>query len=144
MRNYTWSKTHNLIFIDNPVGTGFSFTDSDAGYAKNEIDVGRNLHEAMQQLYELFDWSSSSGFWITGESYAGKYVPALAYQIYKSKNARVEIPLKGVAIGNFSLFYLFYIQKKSICNIYINRQWTFGPHSSIEIWRLSLSAGTYR
>ncbi|XP_023293517.2 venom serine carboxypeptidase [Lucilia cuprina] len=102
-RNYTWSKTHNLIFIDNPVGTGFSFTDSDDGYARNEKDVGHNLHEAMQQLYELFEWSDTSDFWITGESYAGKYVPALAYHIHKvqsSVDTRVKIPLKGMAIGN--------------------------------------------
>jgi len=102
-RNYTWSKTHNLIYIDNPVGTGFSFTDQDAGYAKNEKDVGRNLHEAVMQLYELFEWRNSSGFWVTGESYAGKYVPALAYHIHKVQNAietRTYVPLKGVAIGN--------------------------------------------
>ncbi|XP_001986935.2 venom serine carboxypeptidase [Drosophila grimshawi] len=100
-RNYTWSRTHNLIYIDNPVGTGFSFTDHDEGYARNEQDVGRNLHEAVMQLYELFGWSSS--FWVTGESYAGKYVPALAYHIHKVQNsieARVHVPLKGVAIGN--------------------------------------------
>lgn len=102
-RNYTWSRTHNLIFIDNPVGTGFSFTESDKGYAKNEKDVGHNLHEAMQQLYELFQWSPDTGFWVTGESYAGKYVPALAYHIHKVQNSvdtRVHIPLRGMAIGN--------------------------------------------
>lgn len=103
LRNYTWSRTHNLIYIDNPVGTGFSFTDSDAGYAKNEKDVARNLHEAMQQLYQLFGWGDDQGFWITGESYAGKYVPALAYHIHAVQNSIdtiVHIPLKGVAIGN--------------------------------------------
>ncbi|XP_053965191.1 venom serine carboxypeptidase [Anastrepha ludens] len=102
-RNYTWSRTHNLIYIDNPVGTGFSFTGSDEGYARNEKDVGRNLHEAVMQLYELFGWNNSSGFWITGESYAGKYVPALAYHIHLMQNAvdtRVYIPLNGLAIGN--------------------------------------------
>ncbi|XP_030373819.1 venom serine carboxypeptidase [Scaptodrosophila lebanonensis] len=102
-RKYSWSTTHNLIYIDNPVGTGFSFTDQDAGYARNERDVGRNLHEAVMQLYELFQWSNSTGFWVTGESYAGKYVPALAYHIHKVQSAieqRVYIPLKGMAIGN--------------------------------------------
>ncbi|XP_037948560.1 venom serine carboxypeptidase-like [Teleopsis dalmanni] len=103
LRNYTWSRTHNLIFIDNPVGTGFSFTDHEEGYAKNEKDVGRNLHEAVQQLYEIFNWKTTNGFWVTGESYAGKYVPALAYHISKVQNSidtRVFIPLKGIAIGN--------------------------------------------
>uniref|UniRef100_A0A1B0FQK7 Carboxypeptidase n=1 Tax=Glossina morsitans morsitans TaxID=37546 RepID=A0A1B0FQK7_GLOMM len=102
-RNYTWSKTHNLIYIDNPVGTGFSFTDHEEGYARNEKTVGHNLHEAVQQLYEIFEWSVNSDFWIAGESYAGKYVPALAYHIHKVQNSidtRTIIPLKGLAIGN--------------------------------------------
>ncbi|KAL9896230.1 venom serine carboxypeptidase [Glossina fuscipes fuscipes] len=102
-RNYTWSKTHNLIYIDNPVGTGFSFTDHEEGYARNEKTVGHNLHEAVQQLYEIFEWSGNSDFWIAGESYAGKYVPALAYHIHKVQNSidtRTIIPLKGMAIGN--------------------------------------------
>ncbi|KAH8372253.1 hypothetical protein KR093_010769 [Drosophila rubida] len=103
-RKYSWSKTHNLIFIDSPVGSGFSFTDKAAGFARNEQDVGRDLHEAMLQLYELFDWQNSSGFWITGESYAGKYVPALAYRIHKAQQSYdfqgKHIPLKGMAIGN--------------------------------------------
>lgn len=99
-RNYTWSRTHNLIYIDNPVGTGFSYTDNDEGYANNEKDVGRNLHEAVQQIYELFEFSDLGGFWIAGESYAGKYIPALAHHIYKVKPVRVNIPLQGIAIGN--------------------------------------------
>jgi len=102
-REYSWSENFNLIYIDNPVGTGFSFTEHEAGYAKNERDVGRNLHEAVMQLYELFQWDMDGKFWVTGESYAGKYVPALAYHIHKVQNAidtRVHIPLRGVAIGN--------------------------------------------
>ncbi|XP_030564917.1 venom serine carboxypeptidase-like [Drosophila novamexicana] len=100
---YSWSRTHNLIYIDNPVGTGFSFTCHAEGYARNECDVGRNLHEAVIQLYKLFEWSNSSGFWIAGESYAGKYVPALAYHIHNSQSGHEghdRIPLKGLAIGN--------------------------------------------
>jgi len=103
-REYAWNRNHNLIFIDSPVGTGFSFTDQEQGYARNERDVGRDLHKAVIQLYKLFDWSNSSGFWITGESYAGKYVPALAYHIHKTQQTfdfhGFHIPLKGMAIGN--------------------------------------------
>lgn len=32
-REYTWCKEYSMVFIDNPVGAGFSFTDADAGYA---------------------------------------------------------------------------------------------------------------
>lgn len=36
---YSWGKNHSLLFIDNPVGTGFSFTDDDRGYATNQTTV---------------------------------------------------------------------------------------------------------
>ncbi|XP_055386014.1 venom serine carboxypeptidase [Condylostylus longicornis] len=105
-RKYTWSKNHHLIYIDNPVGTGFSFTDSAECYAKNEKDVGRDLYEVMQQFFTLFPELQKLDFWVTGESYGGKYVPALAYKIHrenqnsKQNPPRIHINMKGVAIGN--------------------------------------------
>lgn len=33
--NYTWANKYNLLFIDQPVGTGLSYADSDAAFAKN-------------------------------------------------------------------------------------------------------------
>lgn len=38
-RNVTWAKDYSLLFLDNPVGAGFSFTDDDRGYPNNEDDV---------------------------------------------------------------------------------------------------------
>lgn len=102
-RKYSWHIDYNLIYIDNPVGTGFSFTDSEDGYAKNEIDVGNNLYEGMKQFYQLFPELRSNEFFISGESYAGKYVPALGHAILKMSKKSTEKPhinLKGLAIGN--------------------------------------------
>lgn len=94
-----------MIYIDNPVGTGFSFTDSDDGYAKNEIDVGQNLLSALQQFFLLFPNLQKNEFILSGESYAGKYVPAIGYAIHQDslQNDGAEKPkinLKGLAIGN--------------------------------------------
>lgn len=72
-RKYSWHLNHNLIYIDNPVGTGFSFTDSEDGYAKNEKDVGENLLRALQQFFLLFPDLQKNEFFLTGESYGGKY-----------------------------------------------------------------------
>ncbi len=91
------------MYIDNPVGTGFSFTDSDAGYAKNEKDVGKDLFAALRQFFTLFSELRGNAFYATGESYGGKYVPAVAYEIYKkskSTDPKDKINLQGVAIGN--------------------------------------------
>lgn len=88
------------------MGTGFSFTDSDDGYAKNEGDVGQNLLLAMQQFFLLFPKLQKNEFFVSGESYGGKYVPAIGYAIYQDSKRPTEDPqkpkinLKGLTIGN--------------------------------------------
>lgn len=93
--------SHNLLYIDNPVGTGYSFTDNEKGYATNETHVGRNVYIALTQFFKLFPELQANDFFVTGESYAGKYVPAVSHAIkdYNMK-AETKINLKGLAIGN--------------------------------------------
>ncbi|OQV23079.1 putative serine carboxypeptidase CPVL [Hypsibius exemplaris] len=100
-RDFRWTLLANVIYIDNPVGTGFSFTATDDGYARNEDQVGANLYEALLQFYQLFPQYQDGDLYLTGESYAGKYVPALGYTIHvNNPNATQKLPFKGVAIGN--------------------------------------------
>lgn len=102
-RQYNWNEEFNVLYIDNPVGCGFSFTDNEAGYLTNQVDVGKYLLEALVQFYEIFPELRPNRFYLTGESYAGKYIPAYAYTIYKNRNnpdPKRRINLKGLAIGN--------------------------------------------
>ncbi|XP_072754363.1 venom serine carboxypeptidase-like [Anoplolepis gracilipes] len=101
MREYSWTLTHNVIYIDNPVGTGYSFTENTNGYATNEVDVGRDVLSALIQFFLLFPELQSNDFFVSGESYGGKYVPAVSHAI-KDYNveAEIEINLKGLSIGN--------------------------------------------
>ncbi|ROT70561.1 putative serine carboxypeptidase CPVL isoform X2 [Penaeus vannamei] len=81
--------------------TRFSFTENDAGYARNQTDVGRDLYAAVLQFFTLFPELQRNSFFVTGESYAGKYVPALTYTIHKENpTAKIKINLKGMAIGD--------------------------------------------
>lgn len=101
-RKYSWHLAANLIYIDNPVGTGFSFTDNDDCYARNEDDVGINLYRALSQFIKLFPELKNNRFYPTGESYAGKYVPAVAHYIHtmNQKADTAKINMAGIAIGN--------------------------------------------
>ncbi|XP_031352306.1 venom serine carboxypeptidase-like [Photinus pyralis] len=99
-RSETWIQTHSVIYIDNPVGTGFSFTN-DGGYLENEVDIGKQLYEALLQFFKLFPNLQKNEFYISGESYAGKYVPAISHTIMKQNpGAKLKINLQGLAIGN--------------------------------------------
>lgn len=101
---YSWHFNHHMLYIDNPVGTGYSFTDSDAGYATNEVDVANNLFIALTQFFQMFPELQKNDFFATGESYAGKYVPAIGYailqDILRNDSDTPKINLKGLAIGN--------------------------------------------
>ncbi|KAJ8415874.1 hypothetical protein AAFF_G00404310 [Aldrovandia affinis] len=105
-RSYPWTSRYSVLYIDNPVGTGFSFTDDDRGFARDQDDVGRDLYRqavggALIQFFQIFSEFQLNDFYATGESYAGKYVPAIGYYIHKNNpSAKVKINFKGVAIGD--------------------------------------------
>lgn len=104
-RPHTWSKVSNLIFFDNPVGTGYSFTDNKLGYARNQTQVGNDLYSAILQLFQLFPHLQKNDLYVTGESYAGKYVPAFGHAIQRKNNdinspPQLKVKLRGLMIGN--------------------------------------------
>ncbi|XP_065202856.1 venom serine carboxypeptidase-like [Planococcus citri] len=96
---YSWTKHYNVLFIDNPIGTGFSFTDN--YYVTTQQEIGQHLFDALTQFFTMFPELRKNKFFISGESYAGKYLPALGYEIYK-RNPKSSFPinLKGIFIGN--------------------------------------------
>lgn len=70
MRQYAWTNNFNVMYIDNPVGTGFSYTMSNDGFATDENEVGQDLLNFLYQFYELYPQYQNLPLYITGESYA--------------------------------------------------------------------------
>ncbi|XP_077300118.1 venom serine carboxypeptidase-like [Arctopsyche grandis] len=98
---YSWHNENSLLFIDNPVGTGFSFSNSEEGYAQNQTIIAEHLYTFLIQFLRIFPELQNVPLYITGESYAGKHVPSFAYIIHKKNpTAELKVNLKGVAIGN--------------------------------------------
>ncbi|XP_022440029.1 probable serine carboxypeptidase CPVL [Delphinapterus leucas] len=100
-RDFPWTTIFSMLYIDNPVGTGFSFTEHLQGYAVDEDDVARDLYSALTQFFQLFSDYKDNDFYATGESYAGKYVPAIAHYIHMLNPVMtMKINLKGIALGD--------------------------------------------
>ncbi|CAF1253542.1 unnamed protein product [Rotaria sordida] len=103
LREITWNTNYHLLFIDNPVGTGYSFTSNDQGYARSQDDVARDLYSALTQFFQIYTDYASNPFYVTGESYGGKYVPSITYKIHmenQDPQVKVKINLKGMTIGD--------------------------------------------
>lgn len=86
-----------MLFIDNPAGAGYSFT-SQGGYCTNISQVSDQLHNGLVQFFKLFPWLQENDFYITGESFAGKYIPGIAYTI-NERNKEEEFRI-NLQVGN--------------------------------------------
>ncbi|XP_031092384.1 serine carboxypeptidase-like [Ipomoea triloba] len=100
--DYGWDKISNLIYVDQPTGTGFSYSSDSRDIRHNEDDVSNDLYEFLQAFFTEHSEYAKNDFYITGESYAGHYIPAFASRVHKGNKANegIHINLKGFAIGN--------------------------------------------
>ncbi|KAG8658211.1 hypothetical protein MANES_03G131725v8 [Manihot esculenta] len=99
----SWNRIFGLIFLDNPIGVGFSIAATPEEIPRNQRSVAKHLVAAFTGFIGLDPDFKNRPLYFTGESYAGKYVPAIGYYILK-QNMRLpeaqRVNLKGVAIGN--------------------------------------------
>eukprot|EP01120_Amphizonella_sp_Union-15-10_P013034 TRINITY_DN597_c0_g1_i1.p1 TRINITY_DN597_c0_g1~~TRINITY_DN597_c0_g1_i1.p1 ORF type:complete len:429 (-),score=52.06 TRINITY_DN597_c0_g1_i1:23-1309(-) len=97
---YSWNNNANLLYIDQPVGTGFSYANTD--YIHNETQVAQEMWVFLQQFLVQFPQYKSRDFYIIGESYGGHYVPSVAYKIVQENNLNppIKVNLKAIGIGN--------------------------------------------
>ena len=99
----SWNRIFGLIFLDNPIGTGFSIASKHEEIPRDQKTVAKHLFSAITKFLESDPVFKTRSIYITGESYAGKYVPAIGHYILK-KNMKLpaskQVNLKGVAIGN--------------------------------------------
>lgn len=102
---YGWNDEAYLLYIDQPIGTGYSYSESERNVERNEEEVGEDMYQVLQQFARTFSEPSISErnpFFIIGESYAGHYVPAIANRVVLGNQLQQGLPirLEGIAIGN--------------------------------------------
>ncbi|CAN6481712.1 unnamed protein product [Victoria cruziana] len=103
--NHTWNKEANLLFLESPVGVGFSYTNTSSDILKlGDRITARDSYTFLVNWFKRFPQYSSHDFFISGESYAGHYVPQLAELIFDENNkegdGHYHINLRGFIIGN--------------------------------------------
>ncbi|KAJ3314363.1 hypothetical protein HDU76_002418 [Blyttiomyces sp. JEL0837] len=106
--HHSWHKQANLLYVEQPVGTGYSFTTGP--YAKNETDVANDFYTFMNNFYTVFPEAKTWDLFITGESYTVPtavtnvfvYSPYIAQKFLDEKvlNDGSLINLKALGIGN--------------------------------------------
>ena len=76
-------RNYNVLFIDNPVGTGFSYAETKAAYTRTNAQIASDLVETMRHFYKRLPEFRKVPVYITSESYGGKMAAEFALSWYK-------------------------------------------------------------
>ncbi|KAE7995616.1 hypothetical protein FH972_000392 [Carpinus fangiana] len=99
---YSWNTRANMLFLESPIGVGFSYTNTTNDF-KNLGDnfTANDAYIFLHKWFLKFPSYRTRNFFIAGESYAGKYIPELAELIHdKNVDPSLHINLQGILLGN--------------------------------------------
>lgn len=85
-----WNLQFGLLFIDQPIGTGFSVAGGEQ-LLSDELQMASDLYTALHAFFEAHPGLQGRPLVVTGESYAGKYVPSLTHFVLQFE---VELGLR--------------------------------------------------
>ncbi|KAI5011528.1 hypothetical protein ZWY2020_013665 [Hordeum vulgare] len=99
---YSWTKVANILFVDTPVGAGFSFSRRPQGYDVGEVSTSLQLHELLIKWFTDRPEFLANPLYIGGDSRAGQLVPFIAQKISEGIEAGRSpiLNLKGYLVGN--------------------------------------------
>ncbi|KAK2630281.1 hypothetical protein QTJ16_001101 [Diplocarpon rosae] len=92
---YSWNANASVIFLDQPVNVGYSYSRSPVS---NTIAAGKDVYALLTLFFKQFPEYAKQDFHIAGESYAGHYIPAFTSEILSHKKRNIN--LKSILIGN--------------------------------------------
>ena len=110
---YAWNNRANMLYLESPAGsnfeqagTGYSTCVIDGAAQKlckwDDVSQAEAYGHTLQAFFKAFPELASNDLYLTGESYAGQYVPNIANWILTESEGALDTPLnlKGIAVGN--------------------------------------------
>merc|ERR1712000_569123 len=91
----SWNNNASVIFLDQPVNVGYSYSGSSVS---NTVAAGKDVYALLTLFFHQYPEYAEQDFHIAGESYAGHYIPVFTSEILAHKDRNIN--LKSVLIGN--------------------------------------------
>src|SRR5947208_2930200 len=92
----------NVLFLESPAGVGFSYSNTTSDYDKSgDQRTADDSYTFLVNWLDRFPQYKNRALFITGESYAGHYIPELAYAILERNKIATQtvINLQGIAVS---------------------------------------------
>lgn len=103
---YAWNSQATIIFLDQPVNVGYSYSSERVSESQM---AGEDVYAFLEVLFDAMPQYAGLPFHISGESYGGKYLPAIGKAIlnhpertFNLQSALIGNPITDPAIQAFS------------------------------------------
>lgn len=100
-RSTSWVQHANVLFVDNPVGTGFSYVTNKSALTHNNTEIANDLLMFFQSFLKKLPEFQKTPLYIFSESYGGKMAASFSKTLLKAIDAKTILcNFKGVAMGD--------------------------------------------
>ncbi|CAK7336629.1 unnamed protein product [Dovyalis caffra] len=99
---YSWTQVASIIYIDMPVGTGFSYARTPLASQRGDFEqVSQGAQFLRKWLMDHQEFLSNPVY-VVGESYTGLIIPAMVQMISEGNDEGIKPPIniKGYVLGN--------------------------------------------
>ncbi|XP_075526674.1 putative serine carboxypeptidase CPVL [Dermacentor variabilis] len=96
-RDHSLIKDFNVIYLDQPVGSGYSFDDH-GRYPATLDEASEQVLTFLKRFLRIFSEYNQAEFYIAGESYGARSAAGVAYKVLK-KAKQINLKLRGVMLG---------------------------------------------
>merc|ERR1712166_458632 len=97
--NNSWATIASMLYLEAPCGVGFSYSADKADYSNDDNGTAVDNLAALVAFFDRFPSFKPNEFFVSGESYAGVYVPTLSRQIFETATSN-QINMQGFLVGN--------------------------------------------
>ncbi|XP_074279246.1 serine carboxypeptidase-like 7 [Silene latifolia] len=98
----SWTKVASIIFVDSPVGTGFSYATHNEASKSNDTLQAAHIYDFLRKWISKHPKFMNNPFYVAGDSYSGITIPIIVQNIIQGNEIGLspELNLKGYVIGN--------------------------------------------
>lgn len=99
---YTWTLGLNILYVDAPVGTGFSYSTTQEGYYIDDFEASSQIYQFLKKWLIQHPQYLENILYIGGDSYSGIPLPMIVQEIFNGNLDEPEpyLNLKGYVLGN--------------------------------------------
>ncbi|XP_054788125.1 serine carboxypeptidase-like 9 [Prosopis cineraria] len=98
---YTWTKTASFVYVDSPVGSGFSYSTS-SNWSTSDTKSTEEASELVRKWLIEHPQYLNLRLFIGGDSYSGLIVPGITKKLIEDNDANVEphLNVTGYLVGS--------------------------------------------